>query len=232
MNTYRKTAIIVGVLYIIGTVSGFMSLIFTGPIRDAPDTLASVSTNENQIIFGALFVLVMGLALAMVPVTAFPFLRKYNETLALGYVVFRGGLETVRYMANTISWLLLLPLSKIYHAGTPDASNLQALGHVLLNVEEIADIGAIVFFLGALTFYYVLYRSKLIPRWLSGWGLIAIIMNLAAGFLYLFGLIGQLSTAGVIMEIPIAIQEMVMAIWLIVKGFNPSAIAALSAKTE
>jgi hypothetical protein len=209
-----------------------MSLIFTGPIRDAPDSLASVSTNENQIIFGALCVLIMGLALAMVPVTAFPILRKHNETLALGYVVFRGGLEAVRYMANTISWLLLLPLSKVYHAGTPDASNLQALGNVLLNVEEIADIGAFVFFLGALMFYCVLYRSKLIPRWLSGWGLIAIIMNLAAGFLYLFGLIGQLSTAGVIMELPIAVQEMVMAIWLIVKGFNSSAIASLSAKTD
>jgi hypothetical protein len=232
MNTYRKTAIIVGVLYIIGTISGFMSLVFTDPIRNAQDSLISVSANENQIIFSALFVLIMGLALAMVPVSAFPILRKHNETLALGYVVIRGGLEAVRYMANTISWLLLLPLSKVYQAGTPDSSNLQALGNVLLNVEEIADIGAIVFFLGALMFYYVLYRSKLIPRWLSGWGLIAIIINLAAGFLYMFGLIGQLSTAGLVLEIPIAIQEMVMAIWLIVKGFNPSAIAALSAKTD
>jgi len=231
MNTYRKAAIIVGVLYIIGTISGFMSLVFTGPIRNAQDSLISVSTNENQIIFGALFVLIMGLALAMVPVTAFPILRKHNETLALGYVVFRGGLEAVTYMATTISWLLLLPLSKVYQAGTPDASNLQALGGVLLNVEEIADIGGIVFCLGALMFYYVLYRSKLIPRWLSGWGLIAIIINLAAVFLSIFGLIGQLSTAGIVLEIPTGIQEMVMAIWLIVKGFNPSAIASLSAKT-
>jgi hypothetical protein len=232
MNTYRKTAIVVGVLYIIGTISGFMSLVFTDPIRNAQDSLISVSTNENQIIFGALCVLIMGLALAMVPVTAFPILRKHNETLALGYVVFRGGLETVRYLANTISWLFLLPLSKVYQTGTPEASNLQALGKVLLNVEEIADIGAFVFLLGALMFYYVLYRSKLIPRWLSGWGLVAIILNFTAGILYLFGLIGQLSTAGIFLEVPIAIQEMVMAIWLIVKGFNPSAIAALSAKND
>jgi hypothetical protein len=232
MNTNRKTAIIVGVLYIIGTISGFMSIVFTDPIRNAQDPLISVSTNENQIIFGALFVLIMGLALAMVPVTAFPILRKHNETLALGYIVFRGGLEAVRYMATTISWLLLLPLSKVYQAGTPNASNLQALGDVLLNVEEIADIGAIVFCLGALMFYYVLYRSKLIPRWLSGWGLTAIMINLAAVFLSIFGLVGQLSTAGLVLEIPIAIQEMVMAVWLIVKGFNPSAIISSSVKTE
>jgi hypothetical protein len=81
-------------------------------------------------------------------------------------------------------------------------------------------------------YYYVFYQSKLIPRWLSGWGLIAIMMNLASALLVLFDLIGHLSTVQVVLSVPIGVQEMVLAVWLIVKGFNPSAIASGSAKTE
>lgn len=83
MNTNRKTAIIVGVLFIIGTVAGILSVVFTGAILNAPDYLMKVSANENKIIIGALFVLVMGFALAMVPVMMFPIFKKHNEALAM-----------------------------------------------------------------------------------------------------------------------------------------------------
>jgi len=72
--------------------------------------------------------------------------------------------------------------------------------------------------------------SKLIPRWIAVWGLIAIALHLATGFLQLFGSTSAFSSLQDILNLPIFLQEMVMAVWLIVKGFNPSAIAALSAK--
>jgi hypothetical protein len=234
MNSTRKAAIAVGVLYIIGTVAGILSIVFTGSIRNAQDLLAGISANESQIVIGALFVFTMGLALAMVPVVAFPVLRKFNEALAVGYVVFRGGLETIASLAMVVSWLLLLPLSRVYQAGTPDAPNFQALGNSLLEAKQLSSVSTIVFILGALMFYYVLYQSKLIPRWLSGWGLIAAIPYLATGPLGMFGLISasasSTSTIYSLMVLPLAVQEMVLAVWLIVKGFNPSAIAAESAK--
>jgi hypothetical protein len=234
MNSTRKAAIAVGVLYIIGTVAGILSIVFTGSIRNAQDLLAGISANESQIVIGALFVFTMGLALAMVPVVAFPILRKFNEALAVGYVVFRGGLETIASLAMVVSWLLLLPLSRVYQAGTPDAPNFQALGNSLLEAKQLSSVSTIVFILGALMFYYVLYQSKLIPRWLSGWGLIAAIPYLATGPLGMFGLISasasSTSTIYSLMVLPLAVQEMVLAVWLIVKGFNPSAIAAESAK--
>jgi hypothetical protein len=193
----RKTAMIVGVLYIIGTAAGIFSLTFTEPIRNAQDHLAYVSANENQAIMGALFVLLMGLALAMIPVVLFPILRKHNESLALGYVVFRGGLEAFTYTAIVISWLLLVPLSHAYtQAGTSNSSSFQALGILLLDSQEISSVTAIVFPLGALMFYTLLYRSKLIPRWLSAWGLVAVIPYFAAGLSSMFGIIDPLSTVG------------------------------------
>jgi hypothetical protein len=231
MNTYRKTAIIVGVLYIIGTVAGILCKVLTGSIQNDLNLLTKVTANENQIIIGALFLLIMGLALAWVPVMMFPILKKQNEALALGYVVYRGALETVTTIAMVISWLFLTILSQAHIAGAPDASYFQTLGTLLLKGNgSISTISQIIFPLGALIFYYLLYQSKLIPRWISGWGLIAAILWIAVTFLDLFGLISQWSTIQVVLALPIGLQEMVMAVWLIVKGFNPSAIASLSAK--
>jgi hypothetical protein len=231
MNTNRKTAIIVGVLYIIGTVAGILCKVLTGSIQNDLNLLTKVTANENQIIIGALFLLIMGLALAWVPVMMFPILKKQNEALALGYVVYRGALETVTTIAMVISWLFLTILSQAHIAGAPDASYFQTLGTLLLKGNgSISTISQIIFPLGALIFYYLLYQSKLIPRWISGWGLIAAILWIAVTFLDLFGLISQWSTIQVVLALPIGLQEMVMAVWLIVKGFNPSAIASLSAK--
>lgn len=230
-GTTKNIARTMGGLYILGTISGILSRVITGPINSAEDLLASISANGNPITLGAVFVLTMGLALAMIPVIGYPVLRKHGEILALGYVVFRGSLEAVYYMAIFVSWLLLLPLSQVYQAGSADASNLRVLGNVLLEAKEIAVLGMFVFVLGGLMFYYLLFQSKLVPQWLSGWGFIALIMNSAAGLLVMFGFFGPTSPISDVLAIPIFVQEMVLAVWLIVKGFDSSAIAPLSAKT-
>ena len=232
MNTYRNIARMVGCLYIIGTITHILTRVATGSLQNSQDFLASISANGNPIALGAFFILTGALALAMIPVVAYPVLRKYDEILALGYVVFRGALETVFYLVSFVSWLLLLPLSQIYQAGSPDASNLQVLANVLWETKELQVYGMIVFALGGLVFYYLLFKSKLVPRWLSVWGIIGLIMTLVTYLLVMFGSFGPSSTISDILQFPIFVQEMVLAVWLIVKGFNPSAIAALSAKTE
>lgn len=225
----KRTARIVGILYILGTLSG-VGFSVTDSIRSAQDPLMYISANENQVIIGALFILVMGLALAMIPIMMFSILKKHNESLALGFVVFRGGLETVVYITMALSGLLLLPVAHEYvQIGTQDASSLQALGSLLINMNDMmSPILAIVFIIGALMFYSVLYRSRLVPRWISGWGLISTVPYLTSGFLAMFSLISPTSSIGIIMDLPLAMQEMVLAVWLIVKGFNPEALAVRS----
>jgi hypothetical protein len=231
MNTYRSNAILAGVLYIIGTVAGILSLALSQPVRAAQDALAGVAANANQVIVATLFVLLMGLSLAMVPVVLHPILRRYNEVLALGYVVFRGALETVTYFVTAIVWLLLLALSQLYvQAGAPAAPSFQASGALLLKAGEISALTGIVFCLGALMFYAVLYQSRLVPRWISVWGLAALVPYLAAEVLALFALLDPLSATASLLHIPLAVQEMVLAVWLIVKGFSPAALAAGSAR--
>ncbi len=226
MRTERKSAIVVGVLYIVGTVSGVLSLLLTGPIRSAPDLLVRVAASGTPVTLGALAVLTMGLALAMIPVVMLPILRKHGSSLAVGYVVFRGGLETLATVATAVGMLVLLPLSTVYQAGAPDAASLRAIGALLLNGKEIGSVGTIVFCLGALAFYSLLYKSRLVPRWLSIWGLVAVIPYFVGGMLSFANLLDPMSTTTTVLDLPMAVQEMVLAVWLIAKGFGPSALAS------
>jgi hypothetical protein len=226
METDRKIAIIVGVLYIIGTAAGILSLVFTGPILEGPNYLTQVSTNPNQIVIGALFVLVMGLALAMVPVMMFPILKRYNEVLAVGYLLFRGALEAVTYLALAIGWLSLTVISQGYvSASAADAPYFQSLGDLVLGAQDqISHVLTVVFILGALMFYSILFRSKLVPRWLSAWGLLAAVPYFVSGMLTLFSILSPMSGGQMVLVLPLAVQEMVLAGWLIVKGFNASSV--------
>lgn len=215
----RTTAIIVGILFIIGTVAGISSVAFTGSILASPDFLVQISENENQIVTGAILVLIMGFALAMVPVMLFPIFKKYNEALALGAVLFRGALEAVAYIAVAIFWLLLIVVSQQFAtAGFPDDSYFQSLGMLLQDGSVwIGYILSMVFSIGALMIYALFYQSKLIPTWLSIWGLIGAVLYLVHPLLAMFG------TAQDVLFMPLAVQEMVFALWLIIKGFNSKA---------
>ena len=163
---------------------------------------------------GALLVLLAGFSLAMVPVVFWPVGRRYDETLAMGYVVFRGALEGVIYIVGALGWLLLIPLST-QPDGAPLAGLVRTADHVIWE-----QVGVIPFALGALMFYILLYQSRLLPRWLSIWGLVGAALYIVPALGNMFGL-----ALGVLMA-PLALQEMVMAVWLIAKGFSPSAIVA------
>lgn len=227
-NGSRTTARLVGVLFIIGTVAGILSVLCTGSIFGDADYLARVFENQNLIVTGALCVLVMGLSLAMVPVVVYPILKKHQRTLALGYVVFRGALETFTYLLQVMVFLLLIILSRENaDAAVSDASYFNNTGTLLLKgVDIVAAVQSIVFSLGALMLYYVFYRSRLIPRWLSGWGVVAALLCLANG-------VSQMYSYNLgIVALPILPQEMVMAAWLIIKGFNPTAMGPAPARPE
>jgi Domain of unknown function (DUF4386) len=225
MNADRKSAIITGVLFIIGF-AGVLTVALTKPILDDPDYLVKVSANANRIILGAFFQIIMAAACAGIGISLYPVLRKYNEGLALGAVGFRI-IEAVFQIVGAVILLLLLTLSQEFvKAGALDSSHFQTEGALLLAGSDWVNHVAVllVWSMGALMYYSIFYRTKLIPRWLSGWGLVGITLTIVASILFMFRLIGPMSTIQVALNIPIAVQEMVLAIWLIVKGFNPSAI--------
>jgi len=223
VDSNRKTAIIVGVLFIIATASPMISIFFIGSIYD-PAYLTAVSANENQVLIGALLLLTMTTAIVSIPIMMFPILKKHSERLALGYVgarTFEGFFSAV----NVIILLSLLSLSREFvNAGAPVASYFQTSGALTL---AVFDWGSILldfpFCLSVLVLHYLLYQSKLVPRWLSALGLIGGALWLATTPFRMFGLFPPSME---FLAIIIMVQEMVFAVWLIVKGFNASAIAS------
>ena len=224
MNTYRKTATIVGILFIIGTAAGILSLPVIGGMLGAPDFLKHDRLNSSQVALGALLMLAMGSGTRHGTGHAVSGLRKKNEALAMGYVIFRGALETFTTLALAICWLLLAVAARQYaDSGAAVASVYAGLGTLLLKAQDpIMTVGGIVFGLGALILYYLLFQTGLIPRWISGWGIVAAVATLVSGLSAVFG------TNLDILELVMLPQEMVMAVWLIAKGFNPAAIAAIA----
>ena len=226
MNNNIKTARTVGALFIVATIAYSLSVVLLDPILGASDYLTNISANENILIIGAFLVLIDVVAVAGIAIVIYPVLKKYNETLALGYVGARVA-ESVLFSVNVITILTLLTLSQEFaKSGALDTSYYQILGTVLLaagNWAYLLGLG-LAFALSALILNFVLYQSKLVPRWLSVWGFVG------AALVFVNYLLEFLGTNPVeILFLPIAVQEMVFAIWLIVKGFNLSTISSESA---
>jgi hypothetical protein len=233
MNTNRKIAIIAGVLFIIATVASVLGTLFSKPILDATDYLIKISANENRIAIGALLAFIAALASASIAISLYPVLKKYNQGLALAAVGFRL-IEGVFNVVRVMGLLLLLTLSQEFvKAGAPDSSYFQTSGALIVAGRDwVGNVGLLLAFsLGALMYYYIFYQTRLVPRWLSGWGLVGATLCMVAGILVMFRVIGPMSTAQIVLAVPIGLQEMVLAVWLIVKGFNPSVIASESSKT-
>jgi hypothetical protein len=231
MNTNRKTAIIAGILFIIATTASLLSTVFSGSILDAPDYLIKIFVNQNQVTIGVLLKIIAAMTSAGIAIAMYPVMKGSNAGLALGSVVFRA-LEAVFYIVGVVSLLSLLTLGQQFAtAGVADRTSLQAIGNLLVSVRDHAAlVGVFAFCLGAFMYYYLFFQSRLIPRWLSGFGIVAIILMMAACVLSLFS--GNRITSYIPLAFPIFLQEMVFAIWLIVKGFNPSAVTSGAAKTE
>jgi hypothetical protein len=233
MDSYRKTGIIVGVLFIIATVASILGKVSLGPILDAPNYLISVSAYGNQVTMAVVFFLIAAISAVATAFMLFPILRRHVESLSLGYVVLRT-FENVFYVLGTVGLLLMLTVSQKYVAGAVDASYYQVLGTLLLALKDWAGLIGTLFFagLGSMTLNYVLYQSKLIPRWLSLWGLIGAALIVLLGLSGILGLGMGFNSPFALLAIPIAVQEMVFAVWLIFKGFNPSVIASKSLQGE
>jgi hypothetical protein len=221
---HRAAATTAGVLYIIGTVAGVLSkLLVQGPVRDADDPLAYAAEHSSLVVTGALLVLVMGLALAFVPVVLFPVLRRVNEALAIGYLTLRGAVEATCYVISAIALLLLVPVSTVVSAGPGTASPAGVrLGVLLIDSDATSAVLSVVFCLGGVMFYALLYRSRIVPRWIAVWGLAAIPLYLAAFLLAMYAVIGYNSSTLNLLVLPLAVQEMVLGIWMIARGFRPA----------
>jgi hypothetical protein len=227
VNANKTTARIVGALFLIAMVGSLLGGVgFVEPSLSAPDYLAAVSENETQVIIGVFLELINGLAVLGIGVLMFPILKQYNEHAAVGYLGFRI-IESVFCCVIVITPLSLITLSQEYlKAGASDAASYQVVG--ALSIAERASVAGLlipVFLgLGALLFYYSLYQSKFVPRFISVWGFVGAVLILILNLLLTAGV--EIGSIGMILALPIITNEIFLGIWLLAKGFSPTAQAA------
>ena len=229
--SYRTNAIAVGVLFIACSAAAILSIVPLGapvaaPVA-APVDFAGLAANDDRVVMTALIEFVWAVTAAGIAIGLYPVLSRHNRALAFGAAASRV-VEGVLILVGTLSLLVLLSLSQeAVAAGSAGSASAVASADLLLAARDWVHrvLMSLAFGLGALMYYYVLYRARLIPRWLSGWGLVAIglalFATLYAGFTQNFGF----TMVNNVSSIPIALQELVLAVWLIVKGFDTSAIA-------
>ncbi|MEW9698573.1 DUF4386 domain-containing protein [Paenibacillus sp. SI8] len=234
MNSNKKAEKIVGVLFILAAITAIIGLILYNPILKGPDYLIKGSEHGNQVILGALMELILVISAVGTATTMFPFLRKYNETIALWHVCFRF-LEAVIITVGVISVLSLLTLSREFvAAGAPGTASFQVSGTLLKAVHDWTFLLGPNFMLGINTmmYSYIFYKSKLVPRFIPILGMTGAALVFICALLVMFGVIQQVSVLGAILALPVAANELILAVWLIVKGFNESALASLSANKK
>lgn len=229
METSRKIAIIVGILFIIATAATILSFVLTGPFLEAQGYLVQGSANETQMVFGLLLMLITAVVVVGIAVVMYPILNRHHEIDAVGYLCARI-VEGVLLIISVLALLALMTLREGFSGtGAANTFNFQAGATLLRTVSDLAfSLGVgFIFALSALILNYSLYQTKLVPRWLSAWGFIGAVLLLTGHLLEYF----NVNPLG-ILDLPIALQEMVFAVWLIVRGFNSTAPASEPAKAE
>ena len=226
MNANKRTARIVGILFLIATAAGVLSTAFL-PLLDSSATLDTIAAGTNMPM-ATLLIMVMVAAGVGIGAMMFPVLKRQHEGAALGY----AGIKVIEAVFTLIAQVALLSLWSVSQesvtVGTADAVYGQTLGAALLAVQHWAILlGVSIFFpAGALLLNSLLYQSRLVPRWLAAWGMAGAALYLVWGLLVLFGVIPQHSATEMLWALPIAVQEMALAVWLIAKGFTSPEAAA------
>lgn len=229
----KVRSVLIGVLFILAAITAVFGLVLYDPILNGSDYLTTGAKHENEVILGAVLELILVAAVIGTATAMFPILRKYDETIALWHVCFRF-MEAVIIAVGVISVLALLTLSReIAAGGGTEAASFQTSGTLLKAIHDWTFILGPNFMLGLNTimYSYIFYRTRLVPQFISILGITGSLLVFIAALCEMFGVFSQLSVWGGLLSLPVAANEMILAVWLIMKGFNESALTSISGKS-
>ncbi len=230
MINSKTNARIAGVLLILGTVPIIIAMLLFGQHLSSPDILSAVAANRFSTLMVALALIVMGTACAGIGISLYPILKRQDEGLAAGAMGLRI-VEGALQIASAVGFFALVAVSQEFvKAGSPPDSFFQPAGAAIKAMNDwVSNIYGLPFGIAAIIYYTIFYRTRLVPRWLSVWGLVGISLMLVSVLSNLLGLLDASSPVGTLLCLPILVQELVLAVWLIVKGFDSSSAAKVQA---
>jgi hypothetical protein len=225
MTSSRKISLVAGVFYLLTFVS-IPTLALYGQVR-APNYIVG-SGPDTSVMLGAVLEIIVALAGIGTAVALYSVIKKQNEGVALGFVGARV-LEAAAIFAGVASLLTVVTLRR---AGVGADGLIIGQALVALYDRSFLVGQSLMPVMNALLLGSLLYRSRLVPRVLPLLGLIGAPLLLAGVAAVLFGLLERVSPLAAISAVPIALWEFSLGVWLVVKGFNASAIASQATTTS
>jgi hypothetical protein len=221
MSSLRRTALVAGILYLVTFVASIPAVFLLAPILDNPRYIVSAGA-DTQVTAGAFLDLVNALACIGTAVALFSVLRLEHEGLALGFVTTRM-FEAAVIVIGVVSLLCVVTLRNPTATGA-EAQSLVTVGSALVAVREWTFLigPGIMPGLNALLLGTLLYRSRLVPRWIPILGLIGAPLLISAAVGRMFGVNDVTSAWSAIGVLPIFVWELSLGLWMTFKGFDPS----------
>jgi uncharacterized protein DUF4386 len=220
MTNNKIIARSIGVLLIAQMTAAVLSYsVILPPILHKKDFLDSLSINSTLVTIAMLLDLAVGLSTFGIAVLLYPVLKKYSERMALWFLGLRLN-EVINYVIGGVLLLTVLSIGVDYQQVDPsEAEHFEILSTYLLRARGNTQlIGLLIYCFGTSMLYYLLFHTKLIPRFISVWGLIGVILLFAEVISNIF----NESLGGLIIMMPLGLNEIFFGIWLIIRGFNPT----------
>ncbi|WP_435923170.1 DUF4386 domain-containing protein [Paenibacillus sp. DYY-L-2] len=218
----KRNARILGIFYIVAALSSIIAVVLYGPVLSEQWQMAAANGSETKVLIGVLNDLLLVVTAVGTSIMLFPYVRLWNEHLALGYLCFRF-MEAVFIAIGILSILGLLRLSTYYStAGLANTASLEPIGLLLQDIYRWTAMLGPNLMLGINTslYSYLLYRTGYVPKPIAIFGMLTAVMVFVAGLLQMFGIIGPYSAVKGLVALPVGVYEMTLAVWLIVKGFH------------
>jgi hypothetical protein len=221
----RKTALVAGAFYLITFVASIPAVLLLAPVLNDEHYIVSAGA-DTRVVWGCFLDIVNALACIGTAVTLFPIVKRQNEATALGFVAARL-LEATIIVIGVVSLLAVVTLRQDQAGGTgQDTTALVTSGQVLVTVRNWTFLlgPGLMPGLNALLLGSLMYRSRLVPRIIPTLGLVGAPLLIAGALATFFGYTDQVSAVSAIGTLPVAAWELSLALWLVIKGFNPSPI--------
>jgi len=227
---YRRTEILIALLWIITAAGAIGGAILINPIINAPDYLTVVFPKSATITSGMFGWMINDIGIVFIGILMYPIIKKQSESMALGYLSMRM-FESVLMIVGVFFALMLIPLSRDFiNAGTADTATLQTIGSILKQAENwFLNLLQLIFLgVGGIILTTIFYQTKLVPRFISVFGFIGYALLLPAAVIGLFGVLDPTPGGpGSILAVPVALWEIIiMPFWLFKKGFNTETLAS------
>lgn len=222
MDQRRIQAMATGVLFLLGTGFGVAAAVAAASFLNTPAYLTVMADQKTAVLSAALLILLMGLSCAGIGMSLYPVLKRHGDGIAMGVAGFRLMEGTIQ-AASAVALMVLLAVSEEFvKAGSPSGSFFPSLGAVVKATNDWINDGVYLLPWGAaaLLYYAVFYRFRLVPRWLSAWGLAGIVLMLVSAIGTLTDLWPSGSSVQALLIGPVALQELVLAVWLIARGYE------------